>query len=332
MILKLFVECIDMAKTSHVIFIGKYNSLKSLDFNKKILPKFLLYYFIFTKFRLVSDKCLEKKIYDRQVNKQGMSDRVVDEANPDNYLSTKDIHSLWGEEDFMKVVPDTPWDVDEFVKKSQNCGDHVLAQVLIDQSQSLSTHPFTHESLLIDRKEKKLTRIEKRIAERSYEAEKTAQISYSRPSYAAFYPKSGGNRIVIGGPGADFDQQPQNGAFKSQNNIGCRKESWRPPPASEDNDFEPMSNVPARAYPNYNGMGVPSSSAGQPSTSQPLRAQPPGHQKRFPIEALARREGVKLQEVLVPRDILIPTKNHTPIALRAGQRVMLIKTPKGTVL
>ena len=26
-------------------------------------------------YRLVSDKCLEKKIYDRQVNKQGMSDR-----------------------------------------------------------------------------------------------------------------------------------------------------------------------------------------------------------------------------------------------------------------
>merc|ERR1712029_225188 len=42
--------------------------------------------------------------------------------------------------------------------------------------------------------------------------------------------------------------------------------------------------------------------------------------------------GVKLQEVVVPKDISIPTKNQTPIALKAGQRVMLIKTPKGVYL
>merc|ERR1711874_831998 len=45
-------------------------------------------------YRLVSDKCLEKKIYDRQVNKQGMADRIVDELNPDAHLSSKEVHSL----------------------------------------------------------------------------------------------------------------------------------------------------------------------------------------------------------------------------------------------
>ena len=34
----------------------------------------------------------------------------------------------------------------------------------------------------------------------------------------------------------------------------------------------------------------------------------------------------------VPKNIVIPTKNQTPIALKAGQRVMLIKTPKGIYL
>ena len=37
------------------------------------------------------DSCLEKKIYDRQVNKQGMADRVVDELNPDAHLSIKEV-------------------------------------------------------------------------------------------------------------------------------------------------------------------------------------------------------------------------------------------------
>ena len=267
---------------------------------------------------MVSDKCLEKKIYDRQINKQGMSDRVVDEANPDNYLSTKDIHSLWDDDDLLKEIPDKPWNVEEFVKKCQKLGDLVLAQVLTDLPESLSTSPWTHESLLVDRKEKKLSRTEKRIAERSYEAEKSSTISYSRPSYAAFYPK---------GPGFRDDGLPDPAAnpAKSQNFIQCRKEPWRPPPKPV-NEFEPLSHVPARSHPGFNGMGP------YPSTSQPLHARPPGSQKRFPIEALARREGVKLQEVLVPRDIMIPTKSQNPIALKAGQRVMLIKTPKGVYL
>lgn len=45
-------------------------------------------------YRFVMDCCLEKKIYDRQINKQGMADRVVDECNPDAVLSMKEITNL----------------------------------------------------------------------------------------------------------------------------------------------------------------------------------------------------------------------------------------------
>ncbi|KAH8261185.1 hypothetical protein KR044_004748, partial [Drosophila immigrans] len=45
-------------------------------------------------YRIVMDKCLEKKIYDRQIKKQGMSDRIVDECNPEAHLSMKDITNL----------------------------------------------------------------------------------------------------------------------------------------------------------------------------------------------------------------------------------------------
>ena len=141
-------------------------------------------------FRLISDKCLERKIYDRQVNKSAMSDRVVDESNPDNYLSSKDAHTLWGEEDLLKELPDVKWNIDKAAEKCQNIGDDILTKVLYELgNKCFSNAPFTHESLLVDRKDKKLTKKEKRFAERHFNAEKQAQISYSRPSYAAYYPK-----------------------------------------------------------------------------------------------------------------------------------------------
>lgn len=45
------------------------------------------------------DNCLERKIYDRQINKQGMSNRVVDECNPAAYLTIKDVSSLCWDDD-----------------------------------------------------------------------------------------------------------------------------------------------------------------------------------------------------------------------------------------
>uniref|UniRef100_A0A3Q1BZ60 RAD54 like 2 n=1 Tax=Amphiprion ocellaris TaxID=80972 RepID=A0A3Q1BZ60_AMPOC len=45
-------------------------------------------------YRLVCDFTLEKKIYDRQVSKQGMSDRVVDDLNPVLNFTRKEVESL----------------------------------------------------------------------------------------------------------------------------------------------------------------------------------------------------------------------------------------------
>ena len=69
-----------------------------------------------------------------------MSDRVVDESNPDNYLSTKDIHSLWDEEDIMREIHYKEWDVQAYSDKCAKLSDHVLAKVLLTLGQeSLST-------------------------------------------------------------------------------------------------------------------------------------------------------------------------------------------------
>lgn len=50
--------------------------------------------------------------------------------------------------------------------------------------------PFPHESLLIDRRELKLSRDEKKAARKGYEEEKRASVPYTRPSYAHYYPAS----------------------------------------------------------------------------------------------------------------------------------------------
>ena len=45
-------------------------------------------------YRLVTDNCLERRIYDRQLKKQSMSNRIVDETNPDNMVTTQSLNRL----------------------------------------------------------------------------------------------------------------------------------------------------------------------------------------------------------------------------------------------
>ncbi|CAC5401557.1 RAD54L2 [Mytilus coruscus] len=134
-------------------------------------------------YRLVTDNTMEKKIYDRQVNKQGMSDRVVDELQPQNNFSKRHVDNLLHYED----VETDPLDFSDC-----NYGDQALNNVLRRQGHWLTKKPFTHESLLIDKKELRLSKKEKRLAKQSYVMEKKLNLTYSRPSYAAFYPKAGG--------------------------------------------------------------------------------------------------------------------------------------------
>lgn len=46
-------------------------------------------------YRLITDSCLERNIYDRQVNKQVLSCRVVDESNPQAHLTLNEAHSIF---------------------------------------------------------------------------------------------------------------------------------------------------------------------------------------------------------------------------------------------
>lgn len=125
-------------------------------------------------YRIVMDACLEKKIYDRQISKQGMSDRVIDECNPDAHLSMKEVTSFCFDDDDVT-------DVEDFSESSEEYADFVLKLLLHQYSTKLTKKPFHHESLLVDRKEKKLSQAEKRLAKRGYEMEK---MNSSKPAYS----------------------------------------------------------------------------------------------------------------------------------------------------
>ncbi|XP_014250667.1 uncharacterized protein LOC106667310 isoform X2 [Cimex lectularius] len=221
-------------------------------------------------YRLVTDNCLEKKIYDRQINKQGMSDRVVDECNPDAHLSIKEVTSLCWDDKEDETLRD-------FTDLQDSYIDVVIQKVLQKHSSLLSKEPFQHESLLVDRKEKKLSQAEKRLAKRSYELEKQASTSTSRPPYYNNPVNSQG--AIIRGPDKPMASvRPMQSELSSQlvRDGGPRQRGW----------------IPASVW---------------------------------------QRQGMSAQEMTLPLDVVIPTNapDRSSIVLKAGQKVMVLKSPKG---
>jgi len=353
-------------------------------------------------YRLVTDNSLEKKIYDRQVNKQGMSDRIVDELNPDAHLSSKEVHSLICDE---QEDPD-PVDLKDSLP---DLDDPVMKMILQKYGKMLTKAPFSHESMLVDRKDKKLSKAEKKLAERAYKLEKTSKITYSRPSYAAFYPKQGTFATNLHNPGSNGftrNRYYENGKkldswispyasnssirpvasvrpLQSDRDVGLRSECMYVRPGSPPSSWTKAksSNISCSSSGSTNSTSVLIDAAfPTPSFSNVLTSGPKSstsvysewtkkcpnlsrsdggegsvinqsgrnksvsgsaHASTTPkanmstnsvLEALSK-QGVGIQQIVVPKDLSIPTNpNETPIALKAGQSVMVIKTPKGVYL
>lgn len=142
----------------------------------------------------------------------------MDEKNPDAHLSSKDVHTplcpqkeeLVGKVDKVtgKNVPVRPEIFDP--------EDPVLARVVRRFRNEITTQPFSHESLLIDRKETKLSQKEKRLAVKSYEIEKNSLVSYKRTSYADFYP----------GAPLSFSQSNGSSSYISELNLQLARNSY----------------------------------------------------------------------------------------------------------
>uniref|UniRef100_A0A4W3JZX0 RAD54 like 2 n=1 Tax=Callorhinchus milii TaxID=7868 RepID=A0A4W3JZX0_CALMI len=241
-------------------------------------------------YRLVSDYTLEKKIYDRQISKQGMSDRVIDDLNPVLNFTRKEVESL------LHFVEEEPNLCDAQFDEERFC-DPVLHAACFKHKHFVTKDPFQHESLLMDRKEYKLTKAEKKAAKKSYEDEKRASVPYTRPSYAQYYPAG--------------DQSLANIPIFSQ----------RGPPKGPDEkpvaSVRPVQSTPIPMMPRQfpGGMVIPSS----------------GFNPGFPLSHL-QRAGVMMQKIVTTTDIVIPgTNTSTDVQARicAGESIHVIRGTKG---
>ena len=301
-----------------------------------------------------------------QVNKQGMADRIVDEMNPDAHLSSKEVHSLLCDEEDDPPAFNLGGDhLDLF-------NDPVMQALLKRHYKRLTKAPFVHESLLVDRKDSRLSKAEKKLAERSYKLERTSKITYSRPSYAAFYPKPGS------GPATNLHNPGSRGITRNRYyEHGKRLDTWLPSPApkpvasvrpmvcpppnpiSQENrqerDFCMDLDFPTPSFTNVltappseprpvtvtsewsqrrEGWGQPDQVAKMAPPQRPSSPSPStaSMSTSSALEAL-KHQGVGIQQVEVPRDLVIPTGHDSPpVSLVAGQTVMVIKTPKGIYL
>jgi RAD54-like protein 2 len=137
-------------------------------------------------YRLVTDNSLEKKIYDRQIGKQGTADRVVDELNPEARLSLKEVTSLVCDDEDDPPVRD----FGESYTAASNITDEILGEVLQKWGHSFTKDPFQHDTLLLEGKDSGLSKAEKRMAQRLYEKAKLdGNMQYRRQNYSSYYPK-----------------------------------------------------------------------------------------------------------------------------------------------
>lgn len=116
-------------------------------------------------YRLLAQGTMEEKIYDRQVTKQSLSCRVVDEQQIERHFNAADLQELYSFDPDSKSSRPTP-----MVPK-----DRLLAELLIRHKEWIVTY-HEHDSLLQNVTEEDLTEEERKIAWEEYNAEREGRL------------------------------------------------------------------------------------------------------------------------------------------------------------
>ena len=105
-----------------------------------------------------------------------MSDRVVDEIQTENHFTRTEVEKL-----IHYVKEDMP--SADLSQMPYKYADSVLIACCMRNASFITKEPFTHESLLIDKKEYKLSEREKQLAHREYQNDKRNFPYAARQSY-----------------------------------------------------------------------------------------------------------------------------------------------------
>ncbi|CAF0777005.1 unnamed protein product [Adineta steineri] len=238
-------------------------------------------------YRLIADFTMEKRIYDRQIAKQGMSDRVVDEMQPQNQFTRNEVENL------IHFATEEELPAADLVEKiDEVTTDEVLRKTSKQYSQSITKIPFTHESLLCDRKEYQLTSAEKRRAEKEYHDEKRMNAFSYRPR---FHPSRSYSRLLT-------DQEPRS--------------FIHPSPSTSSLDS---------SYPLYQPLRSTASMTPLP----PYHVQQQTTDRK--LEQL-KQHGISVQQVVLQNPLEVQLNATERERIPAGVRIHLIKGSRGSYI
>lgn len=128
-------------------------------------------------YRFLAQGTMEEKIYDRQVTKQSLSNRVVDEQQIERHFTLFELTELYT---FKPDLLDDPMSVTGRRTQTVMPKDAVLCELLQTcKDQIVSFHE--HESLLDHKEEEELSEAERKAAWAEYEAESKAITAPANP-------------------------------------------------------------------------------------------------------------------------------------------------------
>ncbi|XP_041358763.1 transcriptional regulator ATRX-like [Gigantopelta aegis] len=117
-------------------------------------------------YRLLAQGTMEEKIYERQVTKQSLAQRVVDEHQIDRHFTAADLQELY------KFRPDRLDDPDKQDRPLLALPQDVLLAEVIKSQKDLVVTYHTHDSLLENKVDQELSEEDKKAAWEEYENEK----------------------------------------------------------------------------------------------------------------------------------------------------------------
>uniref|UniRef100_A0A1I7U621 Helicase ARIP4 n=1 Tax=Caenorhabditis tropicalis TaxID=1561998 RepID=A0A1I7U621_9PELO len=216
-------------------------------------------------YRLIMDNSMERSIFNRQISKHGLQQRVVDDAQVDANISQKELETLLMYDEAQDVKHDK-WDTEDW-----EFGDTVLDTITKKMSQMFSQKPFLHETLIME-SEQSLSEQEKREAQLLFDRERRME-NYDPSGFATssqFQNKMPGSSMGMMGP-------PPVPMY-SNSNYNSQWQNQQP-------QFQPQTNYQPTPYPSqpFSSPSIPFQNAPPPPPHSSIRPTPTPHILRLNV-------------------------------------------------